>query len=41
VINDREKALNSLKWSVVEMMRRYDLLTTQRVRNIDEFNRKV
>ncbi|MBP8017056.1 DNA translocase FtsK, partial [Candidatus Gracilibacteria bacterium] len=41
VINDREKALNALKWSVAEMMRRYDLLTTQRARNIDEYNKKV
>ena len=26
VINDSEKALNALKWSVAEMLRRYDIL---------------
>jgi len=41
VINDAEKALNSLKWSIAEMMRRYDILTQTRSRNIEEYNKKV
>jgi S-DNA-T family DNA segregation ATPase FtsK/SpoIIIE len=41
VINDREKAINSLKWSVAEMIRRYDLLTQAKCRNLGEFNKKV
>ncbi|MDD2486799.1 MAG: DNA translocase FtsK [Candidatus Gracilibacteria bacterium] len=41
VINEADKALNSLKWGVAEMMRRYDILTQTRSRNIDEYNKKV
>ncbi|EKD66799.1 MAG: hypothetical protein ACD_49C00009G0024 [uncultured bacterium (gcode 4)] len=41
VINDAEKALNSLKWAIAEMMRRYDILTQTRSRNIEEYNKKV
>jgi len=41
VINDAEKALNALKWSVAEMIRRYDLLTEVRARNLSEYNEKV
>ncbi len=41
VINHPDKALNALKWSVVEMIRRYDLLQEVRCRNIGEYNAKV
>lgn len=41
VINHPDKALNALKWSVAEMVRRYDLLTEVRCRNIGEYNAKV
>ncbi len=41
VITDADKALNALKWSVTEMLSRYDLLQKQRARNIAEYNRKV
>lgn len=41
VINDPEKALNSLKWSVAEMLRRYDVLQVARARNLAEYNAKV
>jgi S-DNA-T family DNA segregation ATPase FtsK/SpoIIIE len=41
VINHPDKALNALKWSVAEMIRRYDLLTEVRCRNLGEYNAKV
>ncbi len=41
VINDTEKALNSLKWCVAEMLRRYDILQVARSRNLGEYNEKV
>ena len=41
VINDSDKALNALKWSVAEMIRRYDLLNASKVRNLGEYNAKV
>ncbi len=41
VINHPEKALNALKWCVAEMIRRYDLLTEARTRNLSEYNAKV
>lgn len=41
VINDPEKALNALKWSVAEMLRRYDVLQVARARNLGEFNEKA
>jgi S-DNA-T family DNA segregation ATPase FtsK/SpoIIIE len=41
VINDPEKALNSLKWSVAEMLRRYDVLQVARARNLGEYNEKM
>lgn len=41
VINEADKALNALKWSVAEMIRRYDLLNTSKVRNLTEYNAKV
>lgn len=41
VINDPEKALNALKWSVAEMLRRYDVLQVARARNLGEYNEKI
>lgn len=41
VINHPDKALNALKWCVAEMIRRYDLLTEARTRNLAEYNAKV
>lgn len=41
VINEPDKALNSLKWSVAEMIRRYDVLNVSKVRNLAEYNAKV
>lgn len=41
VINDSEKALNALKWSVAEMLRRYDILKWAGARNLGEYNEKV
>lgn len=41
VINQPDKALNALKWSVAEMIRRYDLLNESRTRNLGEYNAKV
>ncbi len=41
VITNPDKALNSLKWCVAEMLRRYDLATAKRARNFKEYNDKV
>ena len=41
VINNSEKAVNSLKWCVAEMLRRYDLATAVKARNLTEYNEKV
>lgn len=41
VITNPEKALNSLKWAVAEMLRRYDLATKVNARNLKEYNKKV
>jgi S-DNA-T family DNA segregation ATPase FtsK/SpoIIIE len=41
VITNPDKALNSLKWCVAEMLRRYDLETQVKARNIKEYNAKV
>ena len=41
VITNPEKALNSLKWAVAEMLRRYDLATWVNARNLKEYNAKV
>jgi len=41
VITDPDKALNSLKWGVAEMLRRYDLASSVNARNIREYNEKV
>lgn len=41
VITNPDKALNSLKWCVAEMLRRYDLATQMKARNLKEYNEKV
>lgn len=41
VITSPDKALNSLKWCVAEMLRRYDLATKVKARNLKEYNKKV
>ena len=41
MINNSEKAVNSLKWCVAEMLRRYDLATAVKARNLTEYNEKV
>ncbi len=41
VITSPDKALNSLKWCVAEMLRRYDLATQVKARNFKEYNAKV
>jgi len=41
VITSPDKALNSLKWAVAEMLRRYDLATWVNARNLKEYNAKV
>lgn len=41
VITSPDKALNSLKWAVAEMLRRYDLATSVNARNLKEYNAKV
>lgn len=41
VITSPEKALNSLKWVVAEMLRRYDLAKNVNARNFKEYNEKI
>lgn len=41
VITNPDKALNALKWAVAEMLRRYDLATQVKARNLKEYNDKV
>ncbi len=41
IITDPEKAVKVLKWAVGKMEERYSLLKEARVRNIDEYNKKV
>ena len=41
IISDAKKAAGSLMWAVEEMERRYSLLQTLGVRNIDAYNEKV
>lgn len=41
VITNADKALNSLKWWVAEMLRRYDLAKNVNARNFKEYNLKV
>lgn len=39
VITDPTKAVNALQWAVDEMERRFNLISDERVRNIDEYNK--
>jgi DNA segregation ATPase FtsK/SpoIIIE, S-DNA-T family len=41
VVTDMKQAANALRWSVVEMDRRYKLMSALGVRNIAGYNRKV
>lgn len=41
VITNADKALNSLKWSVAEMLRRYQLASKVNAKNLIEYNQKV
>jgi S-DNA-T family DNA segregation ATPase FtsK/SpoIIIE len=41
VVTDMKQAANALRWCVVEMERRYQLMSMLGVRNIGGFNRKV
>jgi len=41
VVTDPLKAANALRWAVDEMERRYRLLASHRVRNLDHFNQAV
>lgn len=41
VVTNADKALNALKWCVAEMLRRYDLATKVKARNLEEYNEKV
>jgi len=41
VVTDMKKATNALFWAVKEMERRYQLLSENRVRNIEQYNRKI
>jgi DNA segregation ATPase FtsK/SpoIIIE, S-DNA-T family len=41
VVTDVKKATNALFWAVREMERRYKLLSTLKVRNINQYNNKI
>ena len=41
VVTDVKKATNALYWAVKEMERRYELLSENKVRNINQYNQKV
>lgn len=41
VVTDMQDAANALRWSIVEMERRYKLMAALGVRNISGYNRKV
>ncbi|TDT41531.1 DNA translocase FtsK [Halospina denitrificans] len=41
VVTDMKEAANALRWCVAEMERRYQLMSSQGVRNLSGFNRKV
>ena len=41
VITDMKKAANSLRWSIAEMERRYQLMSALGVRNLRSYNEKV
>jgi S-DNA-T family DNA segregation ATPase FtsK/SpoIIIE len=41
VVTSAKKATNALFWAVKEMERRYEILSEQQTRNIDQYNQKV
>jgi DNA segregation ATPase FtsK/SpoIIIE, S-DNA-T family len=41
VVTHAKKATNALYWAVKEMERRYEVLSEQRTRNVDQYNKKV
>lgn len=41
VVTDMKESANALRWAVMEMERRFNLMSKLRVRNIDGFNQKV
>lgn len=41
VITDMQKVLNSLKWAIVEMEKRYTIFRHSHVRNIEMYNKKM
>ena len=41
VVTDMKEAANALRWCVAEMERRYQLMSSQGVRNLSGFNRRV
>ncbi len=41
VVSDAKQAAGALMWAVEEMERRYNILNTQYVRNVDAYNEKV
>ena len=41
VITDPKKAIKALKWAVKEMERRYDVLETEKVRDIDSYHKNI
>jgi DNA segregation ATPase FtsK/SpoIIIE, S-DNA-T family len=41
VIQDAQKAINSLKWAISEMERRYELLSQMEARNISSYNKQI
>ena len=41
VITDAKKAILSLKWAIKEMERRYDILQSEKVRDLDSYHKNV
>ena len=41
IINSVDKALSAMKWSVNEMERRYTLMAEEKVKNIQDYNKKM
>jgi S-DNA-T family DNA segregation ATPase FtsK/SpoIIIE len=41
VVNDNKQAAQALRWTLLEMQRRYELFHANKARNISDFNRKV
>jgi S-DNA-T family DNA segregation ATPase FtsK/SpoIIIE len=41
VITDMQKVLNSLKWAIVEMEKRYTIFRHSHVRNLSDYNQKM